>query len=125
TVKPQIARTPPNSRYRADTLLVAAPSQAQYLWAETNLETDARQLIGELDKRKQLAEKLSLEPLSVVVAVSETQPGTGSGPHAFMQSEEKPRLLVFGDASLVSNRVMSDRSAGAYYDLVSSTLAWL
>jgi len=124
TVKPQAAKSPPNSRYRADTLLVADPSR-QFLWAETNLETDARQLIAELDKRNQLAEKRSFEPLPVAVAVTETQPGLGSGPHAFMQSEEKPRLLVFGDASLVSNRVMSDRSAGTYYDLVSSTLAWL
>jgi len=125
TVKPQTAGPQPNTKYRADTLLVAAPSQQQYLWAETNLETDPRQLMEELDKRKELVDRLSMEPLPVAVTVTETQPGAGGGPHAMAPSEEKPRLIVFGDATLVSNRVMSDRSGGAYYDLVSSALAWL
>src|SRR5262249_44702388 len=108
---------------RAETIVVAP--RDQLVWAETDLTSDVYELIQELDKKRELGKKISDKPLSLAVAVSESVSG-GSGPHAFMQSEQKPRLVVFGDATLVSNALMSDRGSGSrYYDLFASCLAWL
>jgi hypothetical protein len=109
--------------YRAQPIFVADPRLD--IWKETNLKTDPLQLLREFLQRGQLGPKLSDQPIPVVVAVSEMMPG-GSGPHAFMQSEDKPRLVVFGDATWAGNRYMAENvAANGYYDLFASTLAWL
>jgi hypothetical protein len=124
TVRPLPAGPQPNQRYRAETLMIAPGVQSgQYLWAETNLQTDAMQLIKDLSRRDALNDKVSHEPLPVAVAVSETLPG-GTGPHSVAQAEEKPRLIVFGNTGVVSNYVMSEAAIGLYYDLFASAIAW-
>src|SRR5262249_50224800 len=79
-----------------------------------------------LKNEQELREKLSQEPPSVVVAVGERQSPSGNDPHAFMrQPDQKPRAVVFGSASFISNRYVAEASPLPNYDLFASALDWL
>src|SRR5262249_2805912 len=64
--------------------------------------------------------RLSIEPLPVAVAVTEKQFVPGS-----TKETGKPRLVVFGDAEMISNAELSDRSGALAYDWTTSALDWL
>jgi hypothetical protein len=127
TVQPQPANPGAPQQYRAEALLVAAP---QYLiWSEPNLAADPTELVNAFkkpDRLKDLQAKISQTALPVAVAVTESgpPPAGGADPHDFMRQggEQIPRLLVYGDASWLSNRWMGE---GELYDLFTGSLAWL
>ncbi|HMC64789.1 MAG TPA: Gldg family protein [Gemmataceae bacterium] len=124
TVEPQQTGSRPGmDRYSAESLFLIPPRLGA--WAETDLKTNQDQLYHQLMIKGERDKKISDTPLSIAVVVSENIPGTGTDPHAFMRGEQKPRLVVFGDATWATNRHMSERGAGAYYDLFSSLIAWL
>jgi hypothetical protein len=121
---PPPAGAPAGSELRADSFLLA-PAELG-IWAENNLQADPSQIVSDLQRNeKDLVAKLSREPLSVAVAVSEPSPTTD--PHAFMRpaSGQTPRLVVFGDATLASNRFTSERRGDIYYEMIANTLDWL
>ncbi|HJT79345.1 MAG TPA: Gldg family protein [Gemmataceae bacterium] len=124
TVQPGGTNAPPVADYRAEPILGADPQYG--IWEESNLNVDARDLVKSLlksDRRAELQEKLSQQPLSVAVAVSELGQGPHTGdPHDFMRRNQEPRMLVFGDATWVSNRRMDERGR---FDLFTAGLAWL
>jgi hypothetical protein len=128
-VVPKPPAGPGAQQYRAETMMMARGLPDQPLIQEANLTSDPMQLMLELDKRNQLGERLLQEPVPVAVTVSESSPGAGADPHAFMNpgaGDSKPRLVVFGDGSIACNAHMSDRATGGYYyDLLASTIAWL
>jgi hypothetical protein len=116
-----------NPRYRAELMMIVPQLQQQRVWAENNLQTDPVTLIKEFDRRGQLGKKRGEEDLPVAVAVTENIPGAAGGPHAMMPGEEKPRLIVFGNGALLSNRLVDKSSLTQfpYYDLFTSCVAWL
>lgn len=115
----------PLNRFQAEPLFLAY----QYAWAESNLRTPADQLVEELLKDENAAElnkKLNQAPAPVAVAALETAPPDPGDPHAgFRGGERKPRLVVFGSSSFVTNRNMGERGPDYGYTLLSGTLAWL
>jgi hypothetical protein len=126
TVQPRRSSPPgqPGGSYQAEVLLRTSEST---IWAENDLRADPVTLVTELlnDRPKEFEAKLS-RPLPVGVAVTEsTGPEPGADPHAFMRQPQgqKPRMVVFGDASFASNRVLQQDDDS--YALVASTLAWL
>jgi hypothetical protein len=97
-------RSPPSGGpYAVDVLAGTLPGRAY-------IETD-------LGLPEPVAEKISDESIPVVVAVSERVPGSEGKP--------EPRLLVFGDATFVSNRFMAAAQGDPYFDLFFSGLGWL
>jgi hypothetical protein len=108
--------------YQAETLLLAIPQY--YIWKETNLNTDVAAEVQDLRKRPDdLVNKMSKEALPVAVAVTEQgAPPNPADPHAFMNRPQEPRMVVFGDATWVDNKHMGDTG---YFDLFTSSLAWL
>jgi hypothetical protein len=114
------------SRYTADTIF-QVPAGA--VWAESNLQADPKQLVDSIQTAgdvKGMREKLSRKPLSVAVAVTEPQAPTPSDdPHAMMRQEAQPRMVVFGDATWVSNREMREGTNSGNYELFASVLSWL
>jgi hypothetical protein len=115
---------PPPTDFQVEQLLVA--SERYGIWKETNLNVDVAALARSLvqpDHDAELRQKLSPDPLPVAVTVSELgAPKDPGDPHAFMSRQQQPRLVVFGDATWVSNRRMGE--AGEL-GLFSGTLAWL
>lgn len=121
SVQPLPPGAPDSNRFRVDPIMVV--HQRWGIWAETNLSADSIAILNEYIKRAELAKKLSDTNIPVAVAVNETSPAVPGNPHAFM--DEKPRMLVFGDATWVGNRLMSPRANPTYHDLFASSLAWL
>jgi hypothetical protein len=118
------AQRNPAADYQAEALLLAP---AQYgVWKETNLDADVTALVKSLAKpgrEEDLQRRLSRENLPVAVSVTELgAPANPSDPHGFMNREQKPRMLVFGDATWVSNRRMGE---AGQFELFSGSLAWL
>jgi hypothetical protein len=127
TVEPKPAGPQSNPRYHPELMMIVPLDQRQVAWAETNLQTDPITLIKEYDRKGELEKKLGQGDLPVAVSVTENIPGAVGGPHAMMQGEEKPRLIVFGNGSLVSNRLVDKATpiAFPYYELFTSCVAWL
>jgi hypothetical protein len=127
TVEPKPAGPEGNPRYRPELLMIVPQLQQQAAWAEMNLQTDPITLIKEYDRKGELEKKLGNDHLPVAVAVTENIPGAAGGPHAMLQGEEKPRLIVFGNGALVSNVLVDKdtRPPFPYYDLFASCVAWL
>lgn len=120
-VKP-IAAAPPGAgdpNLRADTLIETAPGLE--VWAEADMQASPRQLVESLQQNPNLRkEKLSNNPLSMTVLVSES-PQFGMG-----ETAAKPRLAVFGMANFITNpRVDETRGNPDYFDLFAGTLDWL
>jgi hypothetical protein len=116
------AMPPRNPLLRAEALLTTKPGAA--VWAETNPQTNPITVIRRIntneDERKKV---LSPEPLPVAVSVSES--GTPPGMPAHPATSSKPRLVVFGDATFVTNPLASARSGTQNFSLFASTLDWL
>lgn len=123
TVNPPIPGAP--ARYSGEPLLIAPPDQL--IVQEAGLAVDPATLAADLRKdREKLVERITQNPPTVAVTVSE---GKGAPPipgHEFMQNREtQPRLVVFGDASWVSNREIAGRQGADNYDLFASCVNWL
>jgi hypothetical protein len=127
TVRPQTGANPARSSYQAEVLLQTTDSG---IWAEDNLSSEPTQLVSDYlnNRPRDLDEKLSREPLPVAVVVTESGPPDPSDPHAGFRGRpmgpQKPRLVVFGDATMASNVVMQSGRT-EIYSLFSSSLAWL
>jgi hypothetical protein len=91
-------------------LEVQRSSKQQYFWPETdwNHLLNLSNYLLSLRASGKLAEKASDESLPVALAVSDSQ--------------QKPRLVVFGDARFASNSVSMD---APYYDFITSCIEWL
>lgn len=111
---------PTAKKYKAEPLLVLDRRLRQGYLDETNVRaiTSPVEYINELRKKEALIPRLSLDPIPMAVAVSETQFAAGG------KSSDKPRLVVIGDAECVSNFGI-DQSEGLTYALTASALEWL
>jgi hypothetical protein len=107
----------PGNRYKAEGLLVSVLPGS---WPETNLRANPRSLVEDLrkpDRRQDLEAKLSTRPLSVAVAVNDTQV---SG-----QQAAQPCLVVFGNAGWLDSPQMGEGRDNDRFALFRSTLSWL
>ncbi len=123
---------PPGGGAQAQNLLLV-PSNL-LVWSEENLREDPRAMLdkirGNREELKKLSAKLSQEPLSIGVAVTE---GKGGGfdpanPHAGLdRSEGTPRLVVVGNAAFVSDAALERKGQASEMavGLFASSLAWL
>jgi hypothetical protein len=116
----------PPGGYHADSLLLAPDTLL--VWAESNVAADPSALANDLLKNEKDREaKLSTEPISLAVAVTETS--ANADPHAFMRpqaGQQTPRLVVFGNSTMASNRATSERRGNdTYYEIIANTLDWL
>jgi len=108
TVKPASGPAP----FEAEAILeVARRPNQEVFWAETdpNGLINPFQFVLLLRQRGLIQDRMSAESLPVAVAVSDR--------------EQKPRMVVIGDASFASNTV--SRSAVPYYDFLTSSMEWL
>jgi hypothetical protein len=121
----------PRGNYTVDQLILISPND--YTWTETDLSKDPLAVVRDATKNLAgLMAKISRQPLSLAVTVSEPKLGDPMNPHDFRNRENEPRMAVFGDATWVSNYGMSagGQQGGAgrvrnHLDLFTSTLAWL
>jgi hypothetical protein len=94
-------------------------------WVETDLVTDPLKIINAIREDQQaLEKKFPQVPIPVAVVVTENPimlPDTGmpAGP-------VRPRMVVFGDATLLSNRMMSQPGVNEFYlGIVTATFNYL
>lgn len=119
---------PPNrvGTYQVDdVLLVPSNPNIELAWAETNLSVRPREYVQELlqpaNRKETLTNKVSKTPLPVAVAVTEMVQETPDDPHAL---RTRPRMVVFGDATWVSNRELASRHGQFNHDLFYRSLSW-
>jgi hypothetical protein len=127
TLTAQPAGPEAEGNFTAEELALAFPQFG--VWAEEDLNAAATpsaladQLRRDAAKQKQ---KLSRRPLCVAVAVTESNSAGLPPGHPGMTKDKTPRMVVFGDASWVSNKVAANTNIGAAHaDLFLSCLAWL
>jgi hypothetical protein len=116
------AATPPS----AETLMIA-DSTLLYL-IDTDLKATPRGLVQELeelDQRdpQQARSKLTTQP-SLAVTVAEGKTPAPVPNHDFLAKEGQPRMIVFGDATWISNR-LEQQVAPSHFNLFASCLSWL
>ena len=125
TVEPATGARPDSSHYLAEPLLVV-PYEDR-IWAEADLKSNPIQIVRRLrspEHQDEAQAKISRDDLSVAVVV--TEQAARSDPHAMPQpGEDKPRLVVCGDATLACNAFMQEEAAARYFDLFNSMLSWL
>ncbi len=121
------------ARPNAQVLMIVWPFDPA--WAETDLAANPGTLVADLRKpgrEEDLNRKIQPDPsrepdpLSVAVVVSEggQPPPMMPGHPPLGPRDEQPRMVVFGDATWVSNRALNGRGRlGA--DLFVSSLSWL
>ena len=114
--------------FAVDPLLFTLPAQG--VWAEANLRADPIELLRTLtkpDRIEELRAKVSDTPIPVAVTVSESKMPMGMPPGPPGVGQQRPRLVVFGDSSWVTNRILMDERAGGSmnFDLFASSLSWL
>lgn len=110
------------SSFTVDSLLIAA----RPVWKTTDLTTPPQRLFDEYvqNHRQELRKQLYLG-LSVAVTVSE---GSQSAPfpgHTPVASKETPRLVVFGDATWLTNTALLRPEGKDARDLFASCVSWL
>lgn len=112
------------SRNTVEDLIFVLPQTLP--WAETNLQADPSALVDELRRDQQkLLNKVSERPLSLAVTVVEGKSPTPPIPgHEFMANEGEPRMVVFGDASWITNNLLLQATPDNFA-LFSSSLSWL
>jgi hypothetical protein len=110
-------------RYNAEVILEADPRRN--ILVDTNLQVNPLKVLTDLNQARKLGERLSPEPLPLAVAVSEQGPGDPTDPHAFMNPKSTPRMIVFGDATFLCNAFQDAQAGDIFYNLFSSSLAWL
>lgn len=126
TVSPAPQNPGAPARYTAEMLLFAVPDLL--IVPEANLNADPQTVAADLRKNTaQLRERLLQTPQSLAVTVSETKSAAPPIPgHEFMGGgESQPRMVVFGDASWVSNSEIASRVGQNNYDLFASCVNWL
>jgi hypothetical protein len=115
---------PGSSDFQANPLLVAI----EPYWLEDDLQTEPSKLLNDYfqNRVQELRAKVSQDPLPVAVAVSEASPDEMFDPHRSLKQapDQKPRLIVMGDATFISN-INMEQNETAGYDLFASCLAWL
>lgn len=98
----------------------------QYIVAQSDLRANPAAVIGELSRDPQKAlEKIAKTPLPLAMAVSEG--GMAHPPipgRDQFTAQGQPRLLVFGDASWITNEYLLQPTPNNY-QLFASCLSWL
>jgi hypothetical protein len=100
------------------------------VWTDPKIDLNPKGAIDnqikDPDRREELLKKISRKPLSVVVAVTEPKaPPVSGDPHAFMQQEQEPRLVVCGDATWIANREMREGTNYGNWELFTSFVSYL
>ncbi len=124
TVEPVSANPGAPAPNPAETLIVAYPDR-RYL-IDTDLNASPTGLIQDLRRMplEQARAKLTSQPTSLAVAVTEGQAPPPIPNHEFLAKEGQPRLIVFGDASWIANR-LEQQVAPYHFNLFTSCLSWL
>jgi hypothetical protein len=116
------ARGQANPMFRVEPFLTTRPGSR--VWTETDLTVDPDQTLDQIESNPDVAKRrLSSVPLTAAVVVTESPPPSAA-PEA-MPPESKPRLVVIGDATLVSNGLVAEGSPFSNFALFASTLDWL
>jgi hypothetical protein len=112
-----------DARFVPETFLIVDAPNA---FVDTNVGMNAMRVIAGWDPAelgKKMATDRQKGPISIAVSVSELPPGD---PHEMRQMEGKPRLAVYGDATLLSNGYLSRSGADELsMALFLNMLAWL
>jgi hypothetical protein len=128
TVEPGAPETPgARSPYKVESLLITLPRLP--VWKESNFSDPVALVDNYLTPQREdeLRKKISPQPLSVAVTVSESDPTVPRDmAHANVPGkDEVPRMVVFGDASWITDQALSSRLGKLNGDLFASCLAWL
>jgi hypothetical protein len=124
TVEPASANPQAPVPNPAETLIIAHPTR-RYL-VDTELNASPSGLIEELTHMapEQARARLTTQPPTLAVVVTEGQTPPPIPNHEFLAKEGQPRLIVFGDASWISNR-LEQQVAPFHFNLFVSCLSWL
>ena len=129
TVKPlaRVPNAPPNP-ISADEILLTDPRIP--VWAETDMGANPQEIIAELRKdEKKAQQKLQGGQLPVAVAVMEKGAADPlaqiPGHEGMAPTEDKPRMVVFGDASWASNEGINGRFGESSLSLFNTSISWL
>lgn len=125
SIKPR--QGPQAGGYQAEILLIATSNSG--LWPEPNLGDPVR-LVAQYQRNDfRDVESKAERALPVGVIVTE---GGMAGPHGAMTGDQKPRLVVIGDAGFISDQPLpgvGERGVpeieSRYYSLFASSVAWL
>jgi ABC-type uncharacterized transport system len=124
TIRPSTDnKNPEQNRYQTDVLLETVPETSA--WAETNLQASVQRLINDYNRKGEWERIVSQTPLSVAVSVSDMTPSSPGDPHAALRSDQKPRMVVFGNATPLCNLLVDNPNFDDFYSLFSSSIAWL
>jgi hypothetical protein len=112
------------NRFTVEDLILVLPQTLA--WAETNLQADPTALANELRRDQQkLLNKVSDRALTLAVTVTEGKSSMPPIPgHPFVGNEGEPRMVVFGDASWITNNLLLQATPDNFA-LFSSSLSWL
>jgi hypothetical protein len=115
----------PGGRYTAESLVQTYVRELA--WAENDLTAQPAALVAALRKDpEKLAKTISRTAISLAVAVTEGKAPAPMPPgHPPVGGDQQPRLIVFGDASWVTNRLINSQIGAYNYDLFSNCLSWL
>jgi hypothetical protein len=113
-------RMPVNPMLRPEVLLTTAPGMT--VWTETDMTVDPARIAAEIDRNGPAAKRVSPVPLPAAVVVTESAPGGAPGAPP---PPAKPRLVVFGDATLATNALVGEGSPSPNFSFFASTLDWL
>jgi hypothetical protein len=115
---------PGGQRTAAQPLLLTLPMS----FADSNFEMEPSQVVADITKNeKTFREKVNaLKPEAIAAIVTESS-FDPNDPHAMMRGggEQKPRMVVFGSASMACNRNMDERRRSPYFDLIANSIEWL
>lgn len=116
------------STFKVDELLLTDPRIP--VWIESDMAANIPAMVAEMRKdEKKLEARLAKGQVSVAVAVTEkggTNPLAQVPGHESMAAQEdKPRMVVFGDSSWISNEGINSRFGETHVSLFNSSLSWL
>lgn len=123
-VEPMESGGPRGGAFRTETLLFALSSGG--VWEERNLTDDPQTILASYVQRdvQLLRNKLTAQ-LPVAVTVTSTSMDRPTPTHAPIPGKASPRMVVFGDATWVSNDSLPPGRNPEHVDLFASCLAWL
>jgi hypothetical protein len=110
----------PGAKFAAEPILATAG----YCWVESDLSKSSLETWQTLrtDKNEQ-KQRLKREPLSVLVAVTEsTQAETPPNPEK--KPSKSPRLAVFGCSTMATNQYVRKQAGGIEFDLIRGSIDW-
>jgi hypothetical protein len=116
------SRSAANPSLRAEPLLTTLPQMGA--WTETDMTVDPNQTLNDFERNPDLTRKrVSQSPLPAAVVVIESAPPVH--PPTEAPPPPKPRLVVFGDATLIGNALVGEGSPASNFAFFASTLDWL